>query len=472
MRELEERISRALAKEEARAERFANNIRTILLVVLTVIVLLNAPSVTLEANMLNGGALLIGYSYGLIVLISIRRMGYHPVMKYITSCLDLVLVFLLLFLYTMIEIPSVALKHYVFLVVFPLVALTAFRYDRTLIFTAGGLTVALYLALLCYLSSSNLITLTHGGYERELFSSDVTYIGQLTKMLIFTGYALLLSYFAQYTRTLFAKLVSHELSSRNQREIADGELKIASEVQTRFLPHAFPTISGLEMYGEVHQGRHVGGDYYDFIKLADDRLLVITADVSGNGVPAGLIMAEVRASTHLLASMHIELQELVQRLNSLVYQSTDKRKFVSYFAAEIDTSRQTIAYINAGHPPPVICVGGMVRTLAKGTIPLGLCDSLPLLTMHTEAFLPGSVLVTYTDGLTEHTNQKEDEYGDERFRTFVQTHCRLDAHSFTSTFLDEIRTFGEGKALNDDVGLTMVKSLSASRQSSIVHSDS
>jgi hypothetical protein len=460
MQELEERIKRALANEEARAERFANTIRTVLLVVLTAIALLNAPSVSLEANVLNGGALFIGYSYGLIVLLSLRRLGsYRPMMKYITTSLDILLVFLLLFLYTKIEIPSVALKHYVFLVVFPLIAITAFRYDRNLILTAGGLTVGLYLTLLCFLSLTGRVTLTTGGYERELFSSDVTYIGQLTKTLIFMGYALSLSYFAEYTHALFAKLVSNELSSRDRRDMADKELNIASEVQTRFLPHDLPVVRGLEMHGEIHQGRYVGGDYYDFIKLTEDKLLVITADVSGNGVPAALVMAEVRASTHVLASMCMELDEFVQRLNALVHESTDVRTFVSYFAAEIDTSRQAISYVNAGHPPPLITAGGMVHPLARGTIPLGLYDPLPQLSTHTEDFFSGDVLVTYTDGLTEHTNQHIDEFGDGRLREFVRTHCHLNARTFACRLMDEVRTFGNGKALNDDVGITIVKSL-------------
>ncbi len=274
MQELSERISEALVKEETRAERFANNVRFFLLIVLTAVALLNAFSVSFEANRLNFGALVIGYTYGFIVLIRIRRLGYHPMMKYITSCLDIVLVFLLLFLYARIEIPSVALKNYVFLILFPIIALTAYRYDRTLTIVAGGLTVILYLMLICYLYLAKLITLTHGGYERELFSGDITYIGQTTKVLILCGYILLLSYLAQYSRKLFAKLVSDELSLQNQKELTEWELSIASQVQTQFLPSSFPVIAGLEIYGAVQQGRFVGGDYYDFIKLADDRLFI------------------------------------------------------------------------------------------------------------------------------------------------------------------------------------------------------
>jgi serine phosphatase RsbU (regulator of sigma subunit) len=459
MQELNERISEALAKEETRAERFANGVRFMLLIILTVVAFLNSMSVSEEANILNFGALTVGYAYGLSVFLRIRRTGYHPWMKYITSCLDIVLVFLLLFLYSRIEIPSVALKNYVFLIVFPLIALTAFRYDRTLTFVAGGLAVVLYLALIGYLFAIHSITLTSGGYERELFSGDVTYVGQLTKVLILIGYILLLSYFAGYSRKLFAKLVRDELSVRNQKEQTEWELTLASQVQTQFLPHAFPAIAGLNIHGTVQQGKFVGGDYIDFIKLTDDTLLMVVADVSGKGVPAALIMAEVRASVHLLASSQIDLQDLAQRLNSLVHQSTDKKSFVTFYVAVVNTSQRLLTYVNAGHPPPLICFEEDVHPLAKGTLPLGLSASLPQLRRHEESFSPGSMLVSYTDGLTEQTNRTGEQFGEERIRQFVQWGGRLDAESLSRKLLEEIKNFAEGKELDDDVSLAVVKYL-------------
>lgn len=457
MKELADRINRALAKEEARAERFANNVRLILLIVLTSVALINLASVSYEANILNFGALAIGYLYEFLVLFRIRTSAYHPIMKYVTSCLDVVLVFLLLFLYARIEIPSVALKNYVFFVVFPIIALTAFRYDRMLTLTAGGLAMALYLGLILHLYLSNSVTFIRGGYAQELFSGDVTYIGQLTKVLILAGYVVLISYLAQYSRHLFAKLISDELSLRQQKEMMDSEMKIASQVQTQFLPHSFPEIPGLEIHGALQQGRFVGGDYYDFIKLSDNSLLVVAADVSGKGVPAALIMAEVRASTQLLASTRVDLENLAQRLNLLVHQSTDKKNFVTFFAAEINTSKRSMSYVNAGHPPPIIYSNKKVRSLAKGTIPLGLFTSLPKLVIHSEEFLPGSIFVAYTDGIVERTNLQEEQYGDERLIDFVRTHAHLGVQPFTESLLEEVKNFGQAKDFEDDVTLAVAK---------------
>jgi phosphoserine phosphatase RsbU/P len=273
-------------------------------------------------------------------------------------------------------------------------------------------------------------------------------------VLILAGYVLLVSHLAQYSRTLFVKLVSDELTVRNQKELTDLELNIASQVQSQFLPGSIPEIRGLELYGSVQQGKYVGGDYYDFIRLSDDRLLVVIADVSGNGVPAALIMAEVRASTHLLASLHLDLEALAQQINLLIHQSTDKKSFVTFCAAEVNTHSRLLRYINAGHPPPLVFSNGSIHALAKGTIPLGVCASLPLLTTHVEEFPSGSILVSYTDGLLEQVNSQEEQ--------FIRTNGQLNAPSMTKKLLSEIKSFASGQELNDDVGLAVVKFLANS----------
>ena len=457
MQDLADRINDALAKEEARAELFASYVRLVLLVVLATIALVNAPSLMFVANVFNFGALVICYAYGFIVLARLRGPGYHPAMKYITSCLDIVLVFLLLLLYTKIEIPSVALKNYVFLVVFPLIALTAFRYDRMLTLVAGGLAIGLYLLLVVYLSASGSVTLTDGGYERELFTSQVTYIGQVTKILILLVYVLLVSHLAQYSRKLFHKLVADELSVRDQQEQTEWELNLASQVQAQFLPRSLPAMADLDFYGVVQQGKFVGGDYYDFIQLAADRFLVVSADVSGKGIPAALIMAEVRGSTQLLASMQLELEDLLQRLNLMVYQSTEKKSFVTFSAVTVDTTFGLLTYANAGHPRPLLYSGGVVRSLSRGTIPLGICAELPQLATITEPFPAGSVLLSYTDGLVEQRDAQAEEYGDERLREFLRTHAALGAEAFARTLLQEVKDFGGGKAPDDDMSIAVVK---------------
>jgi serine phosphatase RsbU (regulator of sigma subunit) len=457
MQELKDRINKALAKEEAKAEQLANHGRVTLLAILTILALINLQSVTLQANLMNFSALTVGFTYGLIVFIRMRRYGYHPAMKYFTSCLDIVMVFLLLFLYTMIEIPSVALKNYVFVILYPLIGLTAFRYDKKLTWTVGILTLALYGSLITYLNFSGSITLTLGGYDRELFSQDVTYIGQATKVIILFGFIALIAYLAQYSRRLMIKLVRDESTAQQKREQIESELRIASEVQKQFVPKLFPEIVGLNVFGIVEQGKFVGGDYCDFIKLADDRLLVVIADVSGNGIPAALIMAEVRASIHLLAQTEVHLEKLIERINLLLYRSTDKNYFVTFFIAEIDTKRRCISYVNAGHPTPFIYWQNELRTLKRGTIPLGISLQLPNLSRHVEEFPEGSNLFAYTDGLVEQFNTEDEQFGEERLSRFIQSNIGMDTLLFTQQLLEQVKNFSKGHAFDDDVGFAIVK---------------
>ncbi|MEK6755348.1 MAG: PP2C family protein-serine/threonine phosphatase, partial [Bacteroidota bacterium] len=207
----------------------------------------------------------------------------------------------------------------------------------------------------------------------------------------------------------------------------------------------------------VEQGRFVGGDYCDFLKLSDHRMLVVVADVSGKGVPAALIMSEVRASTHLLASAELDVAEFVQRLNALLLKSTDRKTFVTLFAGEIDTSARVIRYVNAGHPPPMVYRDRHLCSLSKGTIPLGVMAHVPQLSLQSEPFPPGTMVVCYTDGISERRNQEGEEYGEERLKEFVPSHADLDAEPFAQRLLEEVKAFGRGKDLDDDITVAVAK---------------
>ena len=186
----------------------------------------------------------------------------------------------------------------------------------------------------------------------------------------------------------------------------DRELELASQVQTRLLPHTFPVLEVLDIYLTVKQGKFVGIDYCDFLKLSDNVLLIVLADVSGHGAPAALSMSEVHATIQLPASMHRELVDLIQQLNALLYHSTDSRSFVTFFAAEIKTASRSMTYVNAGHPSPLICSNGKIRPLSQGTLPLGITVSFPQFFHYSEEFSPDSIFVSYTDGILERTNSE------------------------------------------------------------------
>ncbi len=456
MEDLALRINYALAREEVRAEKFASIARLTLLAILTVTAIFNASGLMLEANAMNFGALVVGYVYGLLVSFQIARNRYRPYVKYITSCLDIFIVMLVLFLYTYIENPAVALKNYVFLVVFPLIGLTALRYDVRLTIAAGTTALVSYLCLFVYLMLTKSIQLEFTGYSDEMFTSRVTIVGQATKTLILAGYIALVAYMARYSRRLMERLVRQEVEVQGENEAMERELEIAGQVQDLLLPQEFPQVGLLDVYGKVEPGRFVGGDYYDFIKIGEGQLLVTVADVSGKGVPAALIMSEVRAATHLLASMNLTLSEFVERLNDLLRRSTERKTFVTFFVGIVDTKSEMLSFVNAGHPPPLVGRNGQLSPLVRGTIPLGVTSTLPQRTVHTEPFPRGSWLVCYTDGVLERRDAQSEEYGEERLIQSAQRHSNSKATECVNQLLADVRAFGEGRELDDDLTIAVV----------------
>lgn len=456
MEELAVRINYALAREEVRAEKFASIARLTLLGILTVTAIFNVGGLSLEANAMNFGALGVGFTYGLFVSLQISRNRYRPYVKYLTSCIDILIVMLVLLLYTYIESPAVALKNYVFLVVFPLVGLTALRYDFRLTVTAGMIALVSYISLFAYLSLTNKVEVEFSGYATEMFTSQVTIVGQATKILIFAGYVALVAYMARYSRRLMERLVRQEVEVQGQKESMERELEIAGQVQDQLLPQEFPQVGSLSVYGRVEPGRFVGGDYCDFIKTGEGRLLVTVADVSGKGVPAALIMSEVRAATHLLASMNLTLTEFVERLNDLLRKSTERKTFVTFFAGIVDTETGMLSYVNAGHPPPLMGRNGRLSPLGRGTIPLGIMSTLPQCTVHTEPFSRGSWLVCYTDGVFERRDAQGEEFGEERLIQSAQRHLEGQATECVNKLLTDVKAFGEGRELDDDLTIAVV----------------
>ncbi len=457
MEEFRHRLEKALAREEIRAERLAGAVRFGFLALLTVIAALNIGAVSRHASAMNFGVLGIGWGYSLAVVLLMRRFGYRSIMKYVTSLMDVGLVLLLLGLYASIDIPSVALKNYVFLVLFPIIALTAFRFDPRLTLFTGTAAAGLYALLIAILVSTGRVSLVHGGYDRELFSPDVTIVGQATKLVLLALFVLLVAYQTRYTRRLISTLVEGELTSRQAREALDWEMRLAGSVQQQFLPHDLPSVPGVTFAGSVRQGRAIGGDYYDFVPIRDGGLLVIVADVSGKGAPAALIMAEVRAAVQVLAQEFRGLADLAERLNMLIHRSTDRKTFVTMLAVEIVPSQGTLSYVCAGHLPPVLVSHGEAQTLARGSMPLGVSAPLPGVRVQTVDFRPGDLLICCTDGILEHTDPAGEQFGDDRLRAFASQNASLEVTELIRQLNDAVRAFGDGRDPDDDATVAVVR---------------
>lgn len=186
-----------------------------------------------------------------------------------------------------------------------------------------------------------------------------------------------------------------------ERERLERELQTAREIQERLLPHAMPELPGYEVTGTSVPSLLVGGDYFDFLELGDGRLGVAIADVSGKGIPAALLMANLQALLQGQVIHPSDVAEIVARINDLLSRSTDVGRFASFFYGVLERETGAFTFTNAGHNPPLLRrADGALIELKTGGLILGMMSGMPY-AQETVTLEPGDVVVMFTDGITE-----------------------------------------------------------------------
>ncbi|MFN5308905.1 MAG: GAF domain-containing SpoIIE family protein phosphatase [Candidatus Kapaibacterium sp.] len=251
-----------------------------------------------------------------------------------------------------------------------------------------------------------------------------------------------------------ARLFQEEL----QKKRLESELSLATEIQRGLLPSVLPTLQGFSCAATSIPSKQVGGDYYDFIHLADGRLLIAIADVSGKGMPASLLMANVQAALRVLAPLHMKLDELVSRINAIVYNNTSPDKFVTFFAALFDPQTSSFTYINAGHNPPfIIRADGRIEELQCGGIILGILENAPPYNTGTTTIENGDAVIMYTDGVSEAMNNNNDEFGEDTLREISLAVRHADANTILDTIVVHVHKHADGAPQSDDITLAIIK---------------
>lgn len=241
----------------------------------------------------------------------------------------------------------------------------------------------------------------------------------------------------------------------------ESELALALEIQRNLLPKAPPELGRFEIYGESQPSRLVGGDYFDFIKCGDRQLIAI-GDVSGKGMPAALLMANVQAALRALAPLKIELRELARRLNELVYSNTSADQFITLFLAEFDPVAGELTYLNAGHNPPALLrPGERPHLLREGGIILGFDDAPYDYKTGRATLRSGDFALLYTDGITEATGEGKEDFGAERLfdeaREAIARAPHATARDVALSCIAAVRDFADSQS--DDMTIVVLKAL-------------
>ncbi len=214
--------------------------------------------------------------------------------------------------------------------------------------------------------------------------------------------------------------ISELIEEQRERQRLENEVVIAREVQQQLFPHALPSVPGLDLAAICRPARVVSGDYYDFIQLGPARVGIAIADISGKGIFAALLMASLQAALRSTASLDGRggSAELVSRLNAHLFKNTSDDRYATLFYAVYDSEAKTLTYTNAGHLAPFFVTDGRVQPLDQGGTVVGLFENCPY-TECTIHVAPGSLLVAFSDGLTEPESVYGEEFGVERLKAEV-----------------------------------------------------
>jgi len=260
---------------------------------------------------------------------------------------------------------------------------------------------------------------------------------------------------ASQVAIIIEKVMLHEQLIEKKR--LEGQLEVARQVQLELLPSGDPELVGFDISAYNFPTEEVSGDYYDWVRIYDDQIGLVIADVSGKGVPAAILMAFLRASlraaTHIGYATHISMA----KVNFLLWESVESNQFVTAFYGILDAPNRTLAYSNAGHNPPLLLnAAGTSRFLEKGEQPLGMFRETRYHEYYLE-FEPGDVLVLYTDGATEANSPQGEEFGRERLAQAVERAYDRPAREMIAMLQMEILEWTDHKGSNDDVTFFIIK---------------
>jgi len=228
-------------------------------------------------------------------------------------------------------------------------------------------------------------------------------------------------------------------------------------VQLELLPANDPKLPGFDISAYNFPTEEVSGDYYDWVLIYEDQIALVIADVSGKGVPAALLMAFLRASLRAASHIGYAPQISMAKVNYLLWESIERNQFVTAFYGILDTGNRTLSYANAGHNPPLLLnAKGESRFIERGGLPLGMFRDTRYHQYYL-SFVPGDVLVLYTDGVTEATNPAGEEFGRDRLAKAVAATAGLTARDLIISLQNEVLSWTDGKGASDDITFFVIK---------------
>ena len=239
-----------------------------------------------------------------------------------------------------------------------------------------------------------------------------------------------------------------------RQERLNQSLMLAEEVQQLLLPRDFPKTEEYELDGIYHPHLEVGGDYFDYHVLDEDQFVFCIADISGKGIGAAMLMANFQALLKSNVKYEPDMLRLVRNMNKSVYELVKGDRFITFFVAKVNTKKRNIQYINAGHCRPIMFNKGKTQLLHKGCTMLGLSDEMDQIELGIVNYEPNTIIMSYTDGITEAQNESGDYFDEDHLRIFSYSIKEYSASGFNKALLRRLDSFiGSESSYADDLAV-------------------
>jgi len=242
-----------------------------------------------------------------------------------------------------------------------------------------------------------------------------------------------------------------------EKQRMEEELALAREIQQKLLPTECPITENYEITGINISSLHVSGDYFDCIRLDDNRLCLAIADVSGKGTPASLLMANLQAVLNALIDSDEPLKKVTAKINNIIHKNTNYDRFITFFIGILDTDKNIFTYVNAGHNPPMLVENdGTIKYLEEGGLLLGMMPDIPY-EESTVKLTPGEWIIMFTDGVTEAKDQNDEDFEEFRLKEVILKNRSATAENMKEKILTAVKEFTGNVPQSDDITLLIVK---------------
>ncbi len=264
--------------------------------------------------------------------------------------------------------------------------------------------------------------------------------------------------FSDYVSIAFEN--SHLLSESIEKERLERELDVAREIQRKLIPSELPSRDEFDISALFIPAFEVGGDYYDIYENKKDELQFIIADVSGKGISAAFIMAEVRGIFASMSTLIDSPKDLVVQSNKILQRTIDRKHFVTMIYGALDCTSSVLRLVRAGHLPMLRFRNGAVEEITPGGIGLGLnfgdIFSNALIEEHIP-MLNGDIYVLFTDGITEAKNDRMEDYGMDRLKDTILQYNQLSSEELVNKIIRDVTLFTENGTQHDDITLMIFR---------------